>query len=771
LIAHLEHPHVVQVLDFGVEENTPFLVMAYAPNGTLRHHHPRGIPLPLEQVVLYVKQMAEALQFAHNQRLIHRDIKPENMLVGRNHEILLSDFGIALVTPSTRAQSLLEQNSTTGMAGTLPYMAPEQIQGKPVPASDQYALAVVAYEWLCGVLPFTGGYMEIAMQHVSALPPLLREKVPTLPPDVEKVVLTALAKEPRQRFANIQAFATALEQASHSASSPMLMARPAHVPSSAPWEQLPLSTGGSITPKKAAPLSNTPTPGAASGSWESAVFAVSPPPPMYTGYGGGVPQGEQQGGISLFSLPTEQSLRTPPRSVLAHGASAEALTPMPEHLLPNSVVSVGSSSSVAVPSVSPPRATHRVRWVVLSIVLTLLLLAGGAFGGLAYVQSLPTPTKTLDAFCTALLDKDYQAAYHHLSSTFQNRVSETLFAEFFASSTACRHGTVGQAGNTATASLTTSSPARTNTDSVTLTQNGDGSWKIDNDANLAGLTKTLDTYCHALQQADYPTAYNQFSGKLQSQLTEGQLASFVPKASSCTYGSLSLSAKSTQATVTTISTSGQTENDVISLIQDGNNSWKIDDITNLPDKTLDTFCAALQNKDYQTAYNQTSVGYQGSVSESRFADNYSVVTSCAHGASTKPNGDVIANITFGLGSAGQVQERAFLIKDSSGTWKIDNIVYLPDVPLNTFCTALQNQDYQTAYDQLSDAYQAAYPESQFAKDVSGFTGCKYDVAIESGNTATSIMTFSTTSGQTVKYKVTLIQDKNGDWRIDSFQHI
>jgi serine/threonine protein kinase len=59
LIAHLEHPHVVQVLDFGVEENTPFLVMAYAPNGTLRHHHPRGLPLPLEQVVLYIKQMAD----------------------------------------------------------------------------------------------------------------------------------------------------------------------------------------------------------------------------------------------------------------------------------------------------------------------------------------------------------------------------------------------------------------------------------------------------------------------------------------------------------------------------------------------------------------------------------------------------------------------------------------------------------------------------------------------------------------------------------------
>src|SRR5438128_830278 len=75
-IAHLEHPHIVQVLDFGVEGTTPFLVMAYAPGGTLRQRHPRGSRLPAEQIVLYAKQVASALQHAHQQRLIHRDIKP-----------------------------------------------------------------------------------------------------------------------------------------------------------------------------------------------------------------------------------------------------------------------------------------------------------------------------------------------------------------------------------------------------------------------------------------------------------------------------------------------------------------------------------------------------------------------------------------------------------------------------------------------------------------------------------------------------------------------
>ena len=93
-IAHLRHPHIVQVLDFGIEGTTPFLVMDYAPNGNLRQRHPKGTQLPLNTVVSYVTQVAEALQYAHQEKLIHRDVKPENMLLGRNNEILLSDDDI-----------------------------------------------------------------------------------------------------------------------------------------------------------------------------------------------------------------------------------------------------------------------------------------------------------------------------------------------------------------------------------------------------------------------------------------------------------------------------------------------------------------------------------------------------------------------------------------------------------------------------------------------------------------------------------------------------
>jgi serine/threonine protein kinase len=229
-IAHLKHPHIVRILDFGVGNGTPFLVMDYVANGTLRQRFPRGTQLPPETILPFVTQIAAALQYAHDQKLIHRDVKPENMLLEQNNHAMLSDFGIAIVAHSSRSLNTQDQS------GTLPYMAPEQLQGKPRFASDQYALGVVVYEWLTGTKPFNGMSWEIVSQHFSTPPPLLREKVPMLSSLVEQVVLKALEKNPHQRFESIrefaQAFASATKQAKKASNVPTNVVKP--LPSSVP---------------------------------------------------------------------------------------------------------------------------------------------------------------------------------------------------------------------------------------------------------------------------------------------------------------------------------------------------------------------------------------------------------------------------------------------------------------------------------------------------------------------------------------------------------
>jgi serine/threonine protein kinase len=207
-LADLRHPHIVRLLDFGIGNGTPVLVMDYAPNGSLRQHCPRGTWMPLATVVDFVTQIASALQYAHNHNIIHRDVKPENILLDADNRLLLSDFGLSLHTPSS------QQLSTQDPAGTPRYNAPEQLRGKPCFASDQYALGIMVYEWLCGKTPFRGNYWELMHQHVAMAPPPLRTVRPAIPVAVERVVLRSLAKNPEDRFVSIQAFAQALARAS-----------------------------------------------------------------------------------------------------------------------------------------------------------------------------------------------------------------------------------------------------------------------------------------------------------------------------------------------------------------------------------------------------------------------------------------------------------------------------------------------------------------------------------------------------------------------------
>ncbi|TMC15136.1 MAG: hypothetical protein E6J34_22860 [Chloroflexi bacterium] len=205
-IATLEHPSIIKVLDCGIERNASYLIMNYALGGTLRQRHPRGTRVTEQEVVSYINQVSAALQHIHDHHLIHRDVKPGNMLLGDHDEVLLSDFGTAMSATATIA------DTKKAVAGTGAYLAPEQIMGKPCHASDQYSLAVVAYEWLTGNRPFHGTFSELCTKHLSAPPPPLREKNPAVAPRVEAVIMKALAKDAAQRFNSVQDFAIALAE-------------------------------------------------------------------------------------------------------------------------------------------------------------------------------------------------------------------------------------------------------------------------------------------------------------------------------------------------------------------------------------------------------------------------------------------------------------------------------------------------------------------------------------------------------------------------------
>jgi eukaryotic-like serine/threonine-protein kinase len=212
-IYNLKHPNMVRLLDYNFKDDIPFLIMDYFPNGTLRQRYPEGTCLPLAAISSYVKQVADVLQYAHGKNLIHCGVKPENMLLGRNNAVLLSDFCLPLIVGSSYLQGKQRRSIRT-----VDYLAPEQIQGQPGPASDQYALGIVVYEWINGAHPFDGSSPEIMSKHLTVPPPPLREKNPGLPTAIEQVVLTALAKDPKGRFPSVQDFANDLERAipSHS---------------------------------------------------------------------------------------------------------------------------------------------------------------------------------------------------------------------------------------------------------------------------------------------------------------------------------------------------------------------------------------------------------------------------------------------------------------------------------------------------------------------------------------------------------------------------
>src|SRR6059058_3369447 len=206
-VARLSHPNIVTVIDRGDDDGRQFIVFEYVEGENLKELVLRSGRLPVRRALELALDTADGLAFAHDHGLVHRDVKPQNVLLSREGEVKVTDFGIA--------RSLLVDHGVTQtgtVLGTGEYLAPEQASGKPVSAAtDVYSLGVVLWELLAGDVPFVGeNFVAVALRHVNEPAPSLRERRPDVTPRLEAAVDRALAKDPARRFPSMRAFAQEL---------------------------------------------------------------------------------------------------------------------------------------------------------------------------------------------------------------------------------------------------------------------------------------------------------------------------------------------------------------------------------------------------------------------------------------------------------------------------------------------------------------------------------------------------------------------------------
>ena len=208
-MARLRHPNIVDVIDVGEEDGTPFFAMKYIDGESLRSLVQREGALLPERAAKIAAEVADALDHAHQRDVVHRDIKPANILIDSSGRAVVTDFGIAKVADSTGLTS-------TGVSiGTPEYMSPELVRGNPIDGrTDIYGLGVVLYQMVTGRVPFSATTpLAIAMKHVSDAPLTPRAVGVVCPEWLETVILKALAKEPSDRFPSASAMAAALRAA------------------------------------------------------------------------------------------------------------------------------------------------------------------------------------------------------------------------------------------------------------------------------------------------------------------------------------------------------------------------------------------------------------------------------------------------------------------------------------------------------------------------------------------------------------------------------
>ncbi|CAG0936323.1 eukaryotic-like serine/threonine-protein kinase [Thermoflexales bacterium] len=213
LVANLRHPNIVQVYDFGVAEQVPYMVMEYLEGDTLKARltelAAQGQIMPLAETRRIFLAVTGALEYAHQQGMIHRDVKPANVFLTTHGEVVLMDFGIARLTDGT------QYTASGAMVGTPAYMSPEQGQGEHGDErSDIYALGVMLYEMVTSQVPYQADTpLAVILKHISDPLPLPGALNPSLPEGVAQVIFKALAKDPSDRYPNVSDMARALEAA------------------------------------------------------------------------------------------------------------------------------------------------------------------------------------------------------------------------------------------------------------------------------------------------------------------------------------------------------------------------------------------------------------------------------------------------------------------------------------------------------------------------------------------------------------------------------
>jgi serine/threonine-protein kinase len=206
-VARLSHPNIVTVIDRGDDAGRQYIVFEHVDGENLKELVVRSGRLPVRRALELALAVADGLAFAHDHGLVHRDVKPQNVLLSREGEVKVTDFGIAR---SLHVDHGVTQTGT--VLGTGEYLAPEQASGNPVSAAtDVYSLGVVLWELLAGDVPFAGeNFVAVALRHVNEAPPNLRERRPDVSPRLAAAVDRALAKDPARRFPSMAAFAEEL---------------------------------------------------------------------------------------------------------------------------------------------------------------------------------------------------------------------------------------------------------------------------------------------------------------------------------------------------------------------------------------------------------------------------------------------------------------------------------------------------------------------------------------------------------------------------------